>query len=917
MLTTILASVGLAAPVQSPATSHRIDFRASTFVLSSQSDADLAIAPDGSVIAAWSSRRQNGGKYGVFAQRFDPDGRAVGEEFSLSAWRENHQSVPSVASTRLGTTWAVWQSHGQDGDAGGVVARFFDAQGNASEEILVNQTTEGHQANPVIAAIETGGVVIAWEDQRSKGAQTVRYRVFDASGHAVGDERRVAADGTRQATASVAGSASGFAVAWSEFDPDSGVPMGVRVRTFDDAGTPLHDAVAPASQHGSQVEPVLKATSDGYVLAWIDTVDASMTNSYEVLAARLGAGGRSLGEPIVVSTRREGVQNAPAIAVRRDGAIAIAFNSDEGESRGVFARLFDRELSPLGDEFRLTNASEGDQLLREAAGTSRLAFSAGGELLCAWSGDAGLGDGSSANVTLASASPIVELARGVHEGMCAAPFGTMTDLAAGPHVPPTFNPLDVARDEQDVRITPEGLGFLAITDTGWTPPDPHMAVGPDHVVVMTNGEIAFFTKDGTNTFRDEIEDSFGFWGSLGTTNFVFDPEVLYDAAEGRFIAMAAEAFDGPRSHVLLAISDDSDPNGTWHKYRFETTSLAGDLFDSPNIAVTADAVIVTGDGFGIGANYPIFTWDKASLYAGDPPAISRRRTLATSTQSAGIPPVSLPDPGVLYMVEHQEGNGRTGLRLIALSDALGSPSVTTTDLTADSYGAPADPSQMGTGVRPNTFDARFWSTAYAGGSLWATHHVSSPVVRVRWYEIDMRGWPLSGDTPALVQSGEIQPDASTHTFFSAITANADGLAAVTYAQSSPSEFISMRTAYRLPGDPLGTMRLGDAQQANTGPYIVTRWGDYSACEIDPADNATIWSHHEYAQGNSWRTWVAAIETETGCAGDLDGDGDVDADDFFRYLDLFAGGDPEADLDGDGDRDADDFFAYLDLFSRGC
>ncbi len=47
--------------------------------------------------------------------------------------------------------------------------------------------------------------------------------------------------------------------------------------------------------------------------------------------------------------------------------------------------------------------------------------------------------------------------------------------------------------------------------------------------------------------------------------------------------------------------------------------------------------------------------------------------------------------------------------------------------------------------------------------------------------------------------------------------------------------------------------------------------------------------------------------------DIDGDGDVDADDFFGYLDLFAAGDERADIDGDGDIDAEDFFGFLDLF----
>ncbi len=56
----------------------------------------------------------------------------------------------------------------------------------------------------------------------------------------------------------------------------------------------------------------------------------------------------------------------------------------------------------------------------------------------------------------------------------------------------------------------------------------------------------------------------------------------------------------------------------------------------------------------------------------------------------------------------------------------------------------------------------------------------------------------------------------------------------------------------------------------------------------------------------------------GCVADLDGDGDADADDFFAYLDAFAGGEMGVcDRDGDGDCDADDFFAYLDQFAAGC
>ncbi len=64
-------------------------------------------------------------------------------------------------------------------------------------------------------------------------------------------------------------------------------------------------------------------------------------------------------------------------------------------------------------------------------------------------------------------------------------------------------------------------------------------------------------------------------------------------------------------------------------------------------------------------------------------------------------------------------------------------------------------------------------------------------------------------------------------------------------------------------------------------------------------------------------WASGLG-DVGCPADLDGDGDADADDFFAYLDAFAGGNVSVcDIDGDGDCDADDFFGYLDLFAQGC
>ncbi len=55
-----------------------------------------------------------------------------------------------------------------------------------------------------------------------------------------------------------------------------------------------------------------------------------------------------------------------------------------------------------------------------------------------------------------------------------------------------------------------------------------------------------------------------------------------------------------------------------------------------------------------------------------------------------------------------------------------------------------------------------------------------------------------------------------------------------------------------------------------------------------------------------------------CPADLDADLDVDADDFFYFLDRFVDGDVDVcDMDEDGDCDAQDFFVFLQLFAKPC
>jgi hypothetical protein len=54
-----------------------------------------------------------------------------------------------------------------------------------------------------------------------------------------------------------------------------------------------------------------------------------------------------------------------------------------------------------------------------------------------------------------------------------------------------------------------------------------------------------------------------------------------------------------------------------------------------------------------------------------------------------------------------------------------------------------------------------------------------------------------------------------------------------------------------------------------------------------------------------------------CQADINGDGQVNVQDFLAYLALYAAADPRADIDGSGAVNVQDFLAYLALYAHGC
>lgn len=826
----------------------RIEGRANTFLAGQQHQASLARALDGTLAVTWVSNRQSKGGEGALIRHFDRLGTPAKDEAFVTKETRYPQLRPSVAFSRNGEVHVSFESLGRDDQPVGV---YLDDQ-------PANEKRLGSKRDSVVGVTASGAPVIAYTAETAHNSPKVYVKIGDSKPVRVSQ-----APSGRETVPTMVVTETGLAIAWQQQDA-KGRYKGISVRMLDLAGRPKGETALMAGS--GALAPSLSVCGEGLLLGWLQPVGAG----YRAQACRLDSR-LSVQGGVISVTGQQGDQTGVAVAGRKDGSFAIAWNRETGQDTDVFIQTFGASSKADGPAWRATSLSDGKQSLATSSGSTRLVY-AENEIVLAWNGNAGLGDRSSVNFTrlidpsalsagdLNAVQVASEASRAglkVKNGSSESEmkFVKVVSEPAGPHQPPVQTPLRF-QNPWGVVFPGAAGGFNAFTPTTFTPPDCDVAIGIDHVVATVNDGIAFFNKDGTKTYSANMRFSNGFWGNILPGDFVFDPETIYDETTNRFWVMAAIAnAPGSKSYMLIAVTATGDPNGTWHKYIFDTSSLAGNTFDSPNFGVDENVLYVTGDGFGIGANYPVYTFDKAPFLSGNPPTIQKSTTLSTSTQSAGLPDVQTGNGGVAYLLEHKESATNTTVSLIALTNPLTTPSFQRTNVTVPTYSNPTDPQQQGSATRPESFDSRMWNVKFRNGRFWASQHQGSSRVLARWYEIDPRGWPNSGNTPVLIQSGDIDLGSGRHTSFASVAVDDARNAAVAYARSSTTEFFSSAYSTRKYTDAAGTMPVSGISQQSNSPENSGRWGDYSGCEADPSYPGLFWSHHEWCESGAWRTWV--------------------------------------------------------------
>src|SRR5262249_5348345 len=92
----------------------------------------IAASSQGSGVV-FASSGEDGSDWGVFGQRFAPNGTKLGSEFRVNVTTAGAQNAPRVAAWEDGRFVVVWESNKQKGEDGwGVYGRLFNADGSAA-----------------------------------------------------------------------------------------------------------------------------------------------------------------------------------------------------------------------------------------------------------------------------------------------------------------------------------------------------------------------------------------------------------------------------------------------------------------------------------------------------------------------------------------------------------------------------------------------------------------------------------------------------------------------------------------------------------------------------------------------------------------------------------------------------------------
>lgn len=414
------------------------------------------------------------------------------------------------------------------------------------------------------------------------------------------------------------------------------------------------------------------------------------------------------------------------------------------------------------------------------------------------------------------------------------------------------------------------LSFDGLDSGFGSPSDPTGSAGIDYYVQAVNSTVVgVWTKEGDFVTQFNMNT---LWTSLGASS-AGDPIILFDQERSQWVVTE---FTDP-ANLLIAISETSDPLGSYYAYSFSTPNFP----DYPKYGIWSEHLVVTSNEIstGPGSLHQYFI-DRSALMAGEE-NVRLQRVEINGTQGSeqgfivstpidwegAVRPVDS-RPIVVKLNDSSWGEvANDAVEMFRFNINYDDANLTEVESTLievspyDSYPCASETGGFACVPQPNGngLDGlpefimhvppyRNFGTHESIALSFVTDATDGDNhAAIRWMELRK----TSSADWSLYQEGTYAPD-SDHRFMPGISMDRNGHIGLAYNVVSDSTFAGMRFTGRYADDSLGIMTIKEASFVEGLSTLQSggRFADYSHISVDPVDESTFWFTSEYAGPNT-------------------------------------------------------------------
>lgn len=426
-----------------------------------------------------------------------------------------------------------------------------------------------------------------------------------------------------------------------------------------------------------------------------------------------------------------------------------------------------------------------------------------------------------------------------------------------------------------------GSNWTSFSYTGWIPPDSHVAAGPEQVVAVVNGGLKVFSKTGLELQSYTLDSFFPAESRCAAATCsgytTFDPWVVYDAIDGRFVVLAlSKNSAAQKNRILVATSKSNTTSAGWRFYSWDGTlrgtTAYSEWVDYAKVGVTSNALVIAGNAFSWAGSFQTakvkVLW-KSQLYNGQTANSWDFWNLSGSPFT--LQPAHSSATGTIgYLLNTSSGSSSTlAIRKVSVPTTPGTaPTMyAPTNRTVTSYSAPPDAVQPGTSTRLDTGDARLMQAVRTNAGIYAVHSTSCTWSGVADARSCLQWFHVRASDLALLDQGTFGNSGYFYAY-PAVAANPAGGVVIPFQYSGSDVYMTVRYTARPSSG--GSLQNSSLLMAGTRCYVRldssgrNRQGDYSGASYD-ATSGRFYVMGQYSTGssstcgsNTWSTRIGSV-----------------------------------------------------------